>query len=387
MRWSSSHAIAERGAFAPLEAPAHAPDTSGATLTVNLGAIRDNYLKLRRRLGDVVCGAVIKADAYGLGAIQVARVLARAGCDHFFVAHLDEGIAVRPHLPADAKIFVLHGVMPGCEEVALMHDLIPVLNGLEQIEGWATAARRHHRELPAAIQVDTGMSRLGLSPVEIDRISAEPERLDGIKLCLVMSQLACAEQKNNVSALQRDRFLAVRRRLPPAPASFASSVGIFVDQGYHFDVVRPGGALYGLTRPVGWSYSPRPVIRLQARIIQTRDIKSGDAVGYGFTFRADRACRVATLAIGYADGFPRSLANRGVAHLGARALPVVGSVSMDLITLDVSGLPVDAVPAGTLVDLIGPQQTAMDFAQAAGMIGDEVLTRLGRRYRRVYTMH
>jgi alanine racemase len=386
MRSSSAHAIAERSSFFPPQTTSRVPDTSGATLTVDLGAIRDNYLRLRKSLGHVVCGAVVKADAYGLGAIHVAGTLAQAGCDHFFVAHLDEGVVVRPHLPAHAKIFVLHGVMPGCEEIALRHRLIPVLNGLEQIEGWADIARRHDRALPAAIQVDTGMSRLGLSPAELDRISAEPDRLDGIRLCLVMSQLACAEQKDNVSAGQRERFLAVRRRLPHAPASFASSAGIFVDQGYHFDVVRPGGALYGLTRPVGWSYSPRSVIQLQARIIQTRQIEAGDAVGYGLTFRADRPCRVATVAIGYADGFPRSLGNRGVAHLGVRALPIVGSVSMDLITLDVSGVADDAVRPGTLVDLIGPRQTVTDFAEAAGMIGDEVLTRLGRRYRRIYTM-
>jgi alanine racemase len=380
-----SLAITESNSISVCDAAAHAPDTSGATLTVDLGAIRDNFLSLRESLRRVVCGAVIKADAYGLGAIRVAEVLSQAGCDHFFVAHLDEGVAVRPHLPANAKIFVLHGVMPGCEEVAHVHRLIPVLNGLEQIDGWTDLARRYDQVLPAAIQVDTGMSRLGLSPAELDKIVATPDRLNGIKLCLVMSQLACPEQIDNTSAMQRERFLAICRRLPPAPASFASSAAIFGSRSYHFDVVRSGGALYGLTRPVGWSYTPRTVVRLQARIVQTRNVKTGDAIGYGLTFRADRACRVATVAIGYADGFSRNLGNCGVAHIGTQTIPIIGSVSMDLITLDVSSVPENKVRPGALVDLIGPQQTVTEFAEAAGMIGDEVLTRLGQRFRRIYT--
>ncbi len=384
MRSSSFLAITENDPA--LRAPAEIADSSGASLIVDLAAIQDNYLKLKDELGNVGCGAVVKADAYGLGAIEVSKVLAQAGCKNFFVAHLDEGIALRSHLSATARVFILHGVMPGCEELALSHQLIPVLNEREQIARWVGLSRRYNRALLAAIQIDTGMSRFGLSPDELTRISAEPKMLDGLRVCLVMSQLACPEQSSSFSATQYARFLEARRRLPYCAASFASSAGIFVNPNYHFDIVRPGGALYGLRRPTGGTYSPRSVVRLQARIVQTRDIGVGDVVGYGMTFRAERAYRIATVAIGYADGFPRSLGNRGVAHLGARALPIVGSVSMDLITLDVSELPYDATRPGTLVDLIGPHQSVTQFAEAAGMIGDQALCGLGRRVRRLFTM-
>ncbi|MEI9997650.1 MAG: alanine racemase [Rhizomicrobium sp.] len=353
-------------------------------MTVDLGAIRDNYVNLRGKLEGVVCGAVIKADAYGLGAVRVAAVLAKAGCDHFFVAHLDEGIAVRAHLPDHAKVFVLHGLMPGCEKLAHAHRLIPVLNGLEQIDAWAAFARRMGRVLPAAIQADTGMSRLGISPAELEGLAQRRGRLDGIGLCLVMSQLARPERMDDFSARQRERFLAVCRALPSAPASIASSAAIFGSRDCHFDVVRPGGALYGLARSVVWSYAPRPVVRLQARVVQTRDVIAGDAVGYGLSFRTDKARRVATVAIGYADGFPRILSNRGVAHLDEQPLPIIGSISMDLLTLDVSAIPASRIPPGTPVDLIGPQQTLAAFAESARMMEDEVITLLGPRVRRVY---
>ncbi|MGK9234184.1 alanine racemase [Inquilinus limosus] len=361
------------------------PDASGATLTVDLGAIRENYRALRRRLGRTICAGVVKADAYGLGADRVAPVLAAEGCRHFFVAHLEEGVALRPHVPEAAEVFVLHGPMPGCEETALAHNLIPVLNSLEQVEGWTALARRRGRALPAVLQLDTGMSRMGLSPAELDRIAAEPQRLDGIELRLVMSHLACAERQDHpANGTQRLRFDVARRRLPQAPAALANSSGVFLGPDYHYDLARPGAALYGLAPVAGAPNPLRPVVRLQARVVQIRDIEAGDGVGYGLTFRADGPRRIATVAAGYADGLPRSLSNAGIAHLGDTALPIVGAVSMDSLGIDISALPEGALRPGAMVELIGPHRSVDDVAADAGTIGYEILTRLGRRYRREY---
>lgn len=358
------------------------PDASGATLIVDLTAIRENYRALRRRLGGTACAAVLKADAYGLGADRVAPALAAEGCRHFFVAHLEEGIALRPHVPEAAEVFVLHGPMPGCEDIALAHRLTPVLNSLEQLEGWTALARRLGRALPAVLQLDTGMSRMGLAPSELDRIVEEPRLLAGIELRLVMSHLACAERQDHpANGTQRLRFDVARRRLPQAPASLANSSGVFLGPGFHYDLARPGAALYGLAPVAGAPNPLRPVVRLQARVVQLRSIEAGDEVGYGLTWRAEGPTRIATVAVGYADGFPRST---GTTHLGDIALPIAGTVSMDSITLDVSALPEGALRPGAMVDLIGPHRSVDAVAADAGTIGYEILTRLGRRFRRDY---
>lgn len=365
--------------------PAPFPDLSGAVLTIDLGAVRDNYRTLRARLGGATCAAVLKADAYGLGADRIAPVLAAEGCRHFFVAHLEEGIALRPHVPEAAEIYVLHGPMPGGEEATLAHRLIPVLNSLQQIDGWTALARRCGEALPAVLQADTGMSRMGLSPAELAQIAADPRRLDGIALMLVMSHLACAERQDHpANAMQRDRFDAIRRALPPAPAALANSSGIFLDPSFHYDMARPGVALYGVAPVVGAPNPLRQAISLKARVVQLREIAAGDAVGYGLTFQADGPRRIATIAVGYADGFPRSISNRGTAYFGDVALPIVGAVSMDSITLDVSALPDGTLQPGDAVDLIGPHRTLDEVGADAGTIGYEILTRLGHRYRRDY---
>ncbi|HEY9347639.1 MAG TPA: alanine racemase C-terminal domain-containing protein, partial [Inquilinus sp.] len=230
-----------------------------------------------------------------------------------------------------------------------------------------------------------GMSRMGLSPAELDRIVAEPRRLDGLDLRLVMSHLACAEQQDHpANGTQRLRFDVARRRLPQAPASLANSSGIFLGPDFHYDMARPGAALYGLAPVAGAANPLRPVVRLQARVVQLRDIAAGDEIGYGLTWRADGPTRIATVAVGYADGFPRSLSNAGTAHLGDTALPIVGAVSMDSLGLNVSALPEGALRPGAMVDLIGPHRSVDAVAADAGTIGYEILTRLGRRFRREY---
>lgn len=362
-----------------------AADRAGALLTIDLGAIRENYRLLRGRLGSGVCAGVVKADAYGLGAARVAPVLYDEGCREFFVAHLEEGIALRSSLPADAELFVLHGAPAGAELDCAEHGVTPVLNSLEQIDAWTALAATVGRSLPAVIQVDSGMARMGLPEEELSVLAEDPGRLEGVGLRAVMSHLACADdQEHPANREQLQRFRAALRRLPAAPASFANSSGIFLGPDYHFDMVRPGAALYGVAPVNGQPNPMRPVVRLQGKIVQVREVPAGTPVGYGHSFRTTAPGRIATVSVGYADGFLRSLGNRGIAHAGSVALPFAGRVSMDSITLDATALPRGTLPMGTLVDLIGPEQPVDAVAERAGTIGYEILTSLGGRYCRRY---
>lgn len=359
-------------------------DWSGAQLTIDLNAIAENYNLLRARASEA-CGAVVKADGYGLGARVVARRLAKEGCRDFFVAHLAEGAALKPALPADARIYVMHGAMPGAEADLAALDLIPALNSPEQLEAWSMLARRDGIERPAVLQFDTGMSRMGLSPDEALRIASDPESLSGVRLTYVMSHLACADDRGDpTNANQRDVFERLRAAFPGVPATLANSSGIFLGPEFHFDLARPGAALYGVAPIPGAPNPMRAVARLSAKIVNIRTIPAGAGVGYGMTFRATSGTRIATIAIGYADGFLRSLSNSGAAFADGVRLPIVGRVSMDSVGVDISSLPPDRLAVGDQVDLLGPGQGVDDLARAAGTIGYEILTSLGRRFHRVY---
>ena len=362
-----------------------AQTNAGAWLEIRLDAICGNWHLLRRRAGSATCAAVAKADAYGLGAAQVAPALYRAGCRHFFVAHLDEGIALRPLLERDATVYVLHGSTPGAEPEFVAHGLVPVLNSLQQLDAWRGLAQGVDRELPAVLQVDTGMSRLGLPPAEVDAIAADASCLQGVSLQLVMSHLASAEdQATPLNTQQLERFRATLPRLPLARASLANSSGIFLGSDYQFDLVRPGAALYGVAPVLGQPNPLQPVVRLRSKVLQMRQIEAGTGVGYGHAWTAPRPSRIATLATGYADGWLRSLSNRGEVEYEGQRLPVVGKVSMDTITVDATTVPEGRLHEGSLVDLLGDRLGVDEVARAAGTIGYEVLTSLGARYARSY---
>lgn len=362
-----------------------AQTNAGAWLEIRLDAVCANWQLLRRRAGAATCGAVVKADAYGLGAARVAPALYRAGCRHFFVAHLDEGIALRPLLDADATVYVMHGFPPGAELEFAAHGLMPVLNSLPQLDAWRRLAHGLDRELPAVLQVDTGMARMGLSPDELETVAGDRARLRGIALQLVMSHLASAERQDApINALQLQRFREALARLPLARASLANSSGIFLGADYHFDLVRPGAALYGVAPVAGQPNPMQPVLRLRSKVIQVRRIEAGVGVGYGHGWTASRPSRIATLATGYADGWLRSMSQRGEVEFEGRRLPIVGAVSMDTLTVDATEVPEGRLAEGSLVDLLGPGLTVDDAARAAGTIGYEILTGLGSRYARSY---
>lgn len=359
------------------------------TLTVDLGAIVANWKLLGGRTQPVGCGAVVKANAYGLGDRRVVQALLRAGCREFFVAHVEEGATLKESLgtawPRDASLHVLHGPDPGTEATCLAYGLTPVLNSLSQINRWQDLAYRKGRTLPAAIQVDTGMARLGLAEKPFIQLLANPEGLQGISPTLIMSHLASAEEPDNpVNQLQLDRFQPLRQMLPQARGCLANSSGIFLGSTYHFDLVRPGAALYGVAPVVGELNPMHQVIQVQAQLIQWRDIEAGDGVGYNHTWLADRPTRIGTVAIGYADGLLRSASNRAHLRLGGRTVPLIGRVSMDTVTVDLTNVPEDLLGSGAMLSLIDNEQRIDSLAQQASTNAYEILTSLGSRFRRNY---
>ena len=322
-----------------------ATDASRAVLTVDLGALTENYRRLQRQAAASEIAAVVKANGYGLGALEVAVALEDAGCKHFFVAHLDEGRALRERLP-EAAIFVLNGLPAGLEAATIEAGLIPVLNHPGELERWAGEAHRSGRRLPAALQIDTGMCRLGFAEAELERL--DPHALARLELVLVMSHLACAEEAGNpLNEQQRQRFERLRQHLPRASASLANSSGIFLGAAFHYDLCRPGVALYGVNPTPGRANPMAPVVTLEAPVLQVHDVQAPGTVGYGATYPTRPGMRIATVPVGYADGYPRAAGGRASARIEGHLVPLAGRVSMDLITLDVSALPEGAVHPGT----------------------------------------
>ena len=347
-------------------------------LTIDLDAIVANWRLLAAKHRHGQTAAVVKADAYGLGADKVAPALRAAGCRRFVVATPEEGLALRPLL-GEAEIMVLSGPFPGSESLFVEHDLIPVLNSMEQVAAWHTECLVRSRRLPAILHVDTGMSRLGLSLAEAESLRGQTS----FALTLVMSHLACSDEPDHeMNALQAERFARIRALFPGVEGSLAASSGIFLGEDYRHDWTRPGLALYG-GNPVPHKPNPmQPVVTLQGRIVQTRRVDAGDTVGYGASYRCSGEERLAVVSVGYADGLFRSLFTRGCGHFEGVSVPLVGRVSMDLMIFDCAKAP--AAKPGGLLQLIGPGNDLDAVAQAAGTIPYEILTALGRRYHRTY---
>lgn len=359
-------------------------------LVVDLDALISNHRTLSDRVAPAQCAAVVKADAYGLGVLPVAQALAAGGCRAFFVAHLAEGLKVKPALPDDAELFILNGLPAGAEQACAQAGLIPVLNSIGQARRWAAFGEASGRRGKAALQIDSGMSRLGLSQGETAELAGDPVFRSAVELRLVMSHLACADRPAAPSNDDQLRaFQAAASFFPDVPRSLANSGGAFLSPAFHGAMVRPGIAHYGGGANDGIGAALEPVVRLQAQIVQLRAIGPGTGVGYGLDFRADRPCRLATLGVGYADGWPRSLGGgRGCAWFDGIRLPTVGRISMDSMTIDIGALDDGTLAEGDWVDLIGPDQgcdQGIDaVGAAAGTISYEILTSLGHRYERIY---
>jgi alanine racemase len=374
--------------LSPDAAQAAALAPANGVLTVDLDAIVANWRKLEKTAVPAECAAVIKADAYGCGTAPVARALVGAGCKTFFVATLEEARTARAAVPS-AAIYVLDGFFQNCGEVYAAIDARPVIGDLNELAEWDVFCRRSGWQGGAAIHIDTGMNRLGLTVTEaqgiIPRINAGDHGIT-----LVMSHLVCAEALNHpLNGKQLAEFREIASLFSGVPASLSNSSAIFLGPQFPFDLVRPGAALYGINPTPEADNPMQPVVDLKARIVQIRNIDKGDSVGYGGTWTARRPTRLAIVSAGYADGYFRaggsSDGTRGAEVVVAgKRCPIAGRVSMDLMAVDVTDLDKGAARRGHMATLIGEGITVDELAHHFGTIGYEVLTSLGPRYARVY---
>ncbi len=340
-----------------------------ARLEIDLNALAANYRALQARQPAAEIAPVVKADAYGLGATPIAQHLIKHGARTFFVARRDEGVRLRAALGAGPVIYVLDGLDDAA--VFTAHDLRPVLNTPPQVALWIKAP-----EVKAALHIDTGMNRLGIRPDELGTLPAMPP------LSLVMSHLSCADEVDHpMNPAQLAAFRMAAQVLPSAPLSMANSAGAFLGPDYGFDMVRPGISLYG-SGPFGVPHPDiKPVAHLYGRVLQVRDLKHGESVGYSATFTAPRDMRLATIGIGYADGVLRHFGAGGSVVVAGEKRPLTGRVSMDAFSIDISGL---YVKADDWVELFGAHQAIDEVAAASGTVAYEWLTRIGARVERQY---
>lgn len=370
-----SHAITRT--CEPMEGP--------AVVTIDLDAVAANYRRIQEVISPASLAAVVKANAYGLGAKEVAASLAKQGCTHFFVAFLSEAGPVIEASGPDAKVFVLNGLAIGEETFCDELCAIPVLNSCDQVRRWNDLGRSLNRRLDAAIQIDSGMARLGLSICEIDELTASADKLSHIEPILIMSHLASADDPlSGDNERQRLRFEAAAAFFPAVARSLSNSGGSFLGGPYHYEMVRSGIALYGVDPQPGLAAAMQPAVSLKAQIVQVRSVPAGQGIGYSLTSAADRDRRIATVPVGYADGWPRRLGNRGFAFVGQHRVPIVGRISMDSLLIDVTDVPGEQVRAGALVELLGAHQSLCDVASDADTIAYEILTQIGPRYARRY---
>jgi alanine racemase len=369
-----------------IAAPA-APET-GSILTVDLAAIEENWRRLAQRLLTAECAAVVKANAYGLGLQQVTTTLARAGCKTFFVADLAEARAVRSRAP-EAAIYVLAGFTPDWGEGFIDVNARPVINSTTELAEWDAFVAAHSWRGGAALQVDTGMRRLGITPDEAVAL-APRAHTENHGIALLMSHLACAQTPDHpLNARQIALFRELHALYPGVPASLVNSSGLFLGDAGHFDLARPGAALYGVNPTPGRPNPMKSVVELTGRILQLRSVARDDTVGYDATWTAKRPSRIAVVALGYADGLLRASGGTdersgGAALVAGKRCPIVGRISMDLVCIDVTELTDGSVHRGDPATLIGGEIGIDDIAASAGTIGYEILTRLGLRSQVVY---
>ncbi len=361
--------------------------TSRGRLSINLDALRSNYRLLQDKVGQGCrVAAVLKADAYGLGAVTVGRALLEEGCETFFVACLDEALELRAAFK-DVRIAILNGFYESEADLFVQHDLIPVLGSFMEVEGYKALGVKHGRALPAFLKFNTRMNRLGFGSVETQEMLSDLSMLDGIDVRCVMSHFACADEVDHpMVQMQFELFNEVAVHFPAAEKSLCNSFGIFRSDEYHFDMVRPGMALYGLNPTPETDNPMQQVINLDLPIIRVRMVYDGAHVGYGATYRFERGSWLATVSAGYADGLHWAQGNEGAFFWKGYKCPIRGRLSMDLTTVDLSVVPEGERPKpGDFLEVIGPHQSAAEFGKSGGGFDYEVLTSLSGRYERIYT--
>lgn len=355
--------------------------------TIDLGKLSNNYRKVQSELAPgAVVGGVVKANSYGFGAVPISKRLYKEGCRHFFVASVDEGLEVRKVLKEDAEIFLLAGILKGCEEICLENNLTPVLNSMYEVDLWIDFSKKIGRKIKAAIQVDTGMVRNGLSKNDVEK--HYQRILDNIDISFVMSHLACADIVGHYKNEQQlNRFKEILSFFGNnVKASLSATNGIFLGSDYQFDIVRPGKALYGFSIREDKIGTFEPVMDIYARIMQLNEIPQGETIGYGATYTAERTMRTATIGMGYADGFMRKFAGFGHAFIGDKRVPIVGRISMDYMVIDVTDIEDDScLQIGKWAALTqSPDYTLEKWALEMNTLPHEVACRFGRRVKKIY---
>jgi alanine racemase len=369
-------------------APSPAAPETGGSLTIDLAAIEANWRMLKRELLTVECAAVVKANAYGLGLEPVTTTLAKAGCKTFFVADIAEARSVRSRAGA-ADIYVLDGFTPDWGDALIEINARPVINSTTELAEWDAFVSAHSWRGGAALHIDTGMRRLGILPDEAAALAPRAQT-ENHGIALIMSHLACADTPDHpLNAAQIKLFRELHMLYAGIPTSLANSSGIFLGDTAHFDLARPGAALYGVNPTPGKPNPMQSVVELTGRILQLRNVAPEETVGYGATWTAKRVTRIAVVALGYADGLVRSGGGTddhpgGAAIVAGTRCPIVGRISMDLVCIDITDLPPGAVHRGEHATLVGGEIGVDEVATAAGTIGYEILTRLGPRCHLVY---
>jgi alanine racemase len=369
--------------------PDLSPSSGQPVLTIDLGAVQNNWRLMREGAHGARTAGVIKSNGYGCGALEIGQALVGAGCDLLFVATPDEGLELRSHSAFEGvTIAVLNGAPPDREKDFSNNSLVPVINDLNHYKSWMSLQHSEGQPLPFVIHIDTGMNRLGMSAGDAAAIAVDPEFAKSPPL-FVMSHLACADTPDHEqNTQQRGAFASAAEPLkqihPGLPLSLANSAGLYLGPDYCLDIVRPGIALYG-GQPISGRRLPlEPVVHLHAPVLQVRDVAQGESVGYGATWKASGKSRIATVPLGYGDGILRAAGNAGHGFIGKIPVPMVGRVSMDLIALDVTQVPQNDVLPGTWVEILGENADIDQLGTAAGSFGYEILTGLGNRYSRRY---
>jgi alanine racemase len=359
---------------------------SQCILEVDLSKICANYKILSNIANNTEVASVVKANSYGLGADKISKALEKEGCANFFVASINEAINLRKYVNSTSNIFVLNGVFYNDVAEFAEHNLVPVLNHLQQVELWVDYTKKLAKKLPCALHLDTGMSRLGMSDSEITILVNKPEILENLRLEYIISHLSSAEEQNNPYNIEQlKRFKRYLQYFPGTKASLSNSSGILLGADYHFNLVRPGAGIYGINPNPAESNIMNNVVKLTAPIIQLQILPINSHVGYNMSFTTNRDTIAATLPIGYADGYSRIFSNRGVVFIAGHIAPIIGRISMDLITIDVTDIPAQEIFLGQMVEIINDYCTINKIASIIGTSGYEILALLhGPRFKRIY---
>ncbi|MEM6812118.1 MAG: alanine racemase [Pseudomonadota bacterium] len=354
-------------------------------LEINLQLLRENYQILQKQVGEsCMVAGVVKANAYGLGIEPIARTLLELGCPFFFTATLKEAVSLRKIIK-ETPIAVLNGILPGQTNIFRQNNLLPVLNSPDMLKIWQETAIKEKKTLPTILHFDTGMNRLGFSELEAEAfIHEQNQAFDHLDVQWIMTHFACADEKDHpLTSAQAERFFNIAKHFPNAKKSLGNSPGVFRSTDYHIDMVRPGFALYGGNPHPEKENVMKNIVTLHVPVLQTRLCRKGESIGYGASHIFEKDTMTATISIGYADGFLRSASNQAKVYYQGTTCPVLGRVSMDLTTIDISHLN-QPPQAGDMIEILGPHQTVDDLADNASTIGYEILTSLGQRYERKY---